>query len=90
VVAATAAVVAAAAGRPAPIMQVAAFSTPASPDWRWRIINYAGEIVEESHETFPTIVTAVADGTKRLVQMNVVDNSVIARVPRSTSHLRRR
>jgi hypothetical protein len=71
-------------------MQVAAFSTPASPDWRWRIVNYAGEIVEESHETFPTIVSAVADGTKRLVQMNVVDNSVVARVSRSTSHLRRR
>jgi hypothetical protein len=32
----------------------------------------------------------VADGNKRLVQMNVVDNSVIARVTRSTSHLRRR
>jgi len=71
-------------------MQVAAFSTPQSPDWRWRIINYAGEIIEESHEKYPTIVSAVADGNKRLVQMNVVDNSVVARVTRSTSHLRRR
>jgi hypothetical protein len=71
-------------------MQVAAVSTPESPDWRWRIINYAGEIIEESRETYPTIVSAVADGTKRLVQMNVVDNSVVARVSRSTSHLRRR
>jgi len=81
---------AAAAGRQEPTMQVAAFSTPESPDWRWRIINYAGEIIEESRETYPTIVSAVADGTKRLVQMNVVDNSVVARVSRSTSHLRRR
>ena len=71
-------------------MQVAAFSTPESPDWRWRIINYAGEIIEESRETFPTIVSAVADGNKRLVQMNVVDTSVVARAARSTSHLRRR
>lgn len=85
----TAGAVAAGAGR-GPAMQVAAFSTPESPDWRWRIINYAGEIIEESRETYPTIVSAVADGTKRLVQMNVVDNSVVARVSRSTSHLRRR
>ena len=28
-------------------MQVTAFSTPTSPEWRWRICNYAGEMVEE-------------------------------------------
>jgi hypothetical protein len=71
-------------------MQVAAFSTPTSPDWRWRIVNYAGEIIEESRETFPTIATAVANGTRRLVQMNVVDRSVALRTHRSTSHLRGR
>jgi hypothetical protein len=71
-------------------MQVAAFSTPTSPDWRWRIVNYAGEIIEESRETFPTIATAVAHGTRRLVQMNVVDRSVALRTHRSTSHLRGR
>jgi len=26
---------------------------------RWRIINYAGEIVEESRETFPTMGSAL-------------------------------
>src|SRR5438034_31318 len=47
-------------------MQVVAFSTPMNPHWRWRIVNYAGEVVEESNETFPTIASAVAQGTKRL------------------------
>ena len=71
-------------------MQVTAFSTPARPDWRWRIVNYAGEIVEESHDAFPTIAAAVAQGTKRLVQMAVIDRSVPVRAYRSTSHLRGR
>jgi len=26
-------------------MQVVAFSTPVHPEWRWRIVNYAGEVV---------------------------------------------
>jgi hypothetical protein len=78
------------AGRRAPRVQVAAFSTPAGPGWRWRIVNYAGEMVEESSESFPTITAAVAHGTKRLLQMNVVDTSVAGPVHRSTSHLRRR
>lgn len=72
-------------------MQVTAFSTPAMPEWRWRIVNNAGEIVEESRETFPTISSAVAHGTRRLAEMNVVDRSVPARGGyRTTSHLRRR
>jgi len=71
-------------------MQVTAFSTPAAPDWRWRIVNYAGEVVEESGGTFPTISAAVADGTQRLVKLNVVDRSAPSRSWRSTSHLRTR
>lgn len=71
-------------------MQVTAFSTPARPDWRWRIVNYAGEMVEESRETFPTIAAAVARGTRRLIEMNVVDRSEPVRGYRSTSHLRGR
>ena len=61
-------------------MQVTAFSTPARPEWHWRIVDYAGEMIEESHDTFPTIAAAVAEGTMRLEQMNVVDRSVAARV----------
>ena len=71
-------------------MQVTAFSSPSCPEWRWRIVNYAGEIVEESRDLFPTISTAVASGTKRLVKMNVVDRSVAQPAYRTTSHLRRR
>jgi hypothetical protein len=71
-------------------VQVTAFSTPAKPDWRWRIVNYAGEILEESREAFPTISAAVAKGTERLVEMNVVDHSLPSKHWRSTSHLRSR
>jgi hypothetical protein len=56
-------------------MQVTAFSTAARPDWRWRIVNYAGEIIAESQEGFPTIAAALARGTKRLIRMHIVDRS---------------
>jgi hypothetical protein len=56
-------------------MQVVAFSTPLRPEWRWRIVNYAGEMIEESHETFPTIAAAVAAGSRHLGRMNVTDRS---------------
>lgn len=72
-------------------MQVIAFSTPDRPEWRWRIVNYAGEVVEESHSTFPTIAKAVVEGARRLEEMNVTDRSVRANpYGRSTSHLRAR
>jgi hypothetical protein len=71
-------------------MQVIAFSTPAHPEWRWRIVSYSGEVIEESRETFPTIGGAVAQGTKRLTELNIVDRSVAAAPYRSTTHLRRR
>jgi hypothetical protein len=71
-------------------MQVLAFSTPRNPDLRWRIVNYAGEMIEESPGTFPTITAAVAAGARRLVQIDVPDRSVAPSIYRSTSHLRRR
>ena len=43
-------------------MQVVALSTPARTGWTWRIVNAAGEVIEESRERFPTIATAVATG----------------------------
>ncbi len=55
-------------------MQVGAFSTPLNPRWRWRIVNDAGEVVEESNESFPTIARAVTQGTARLGPMNAVDH----------------
>jgi hypothetical protein len=71
-------------------MQVLAFATPAAPAWRWRIVNYAGEMVEESHETFPTIAAAVARGTERLVKLDAVDPSPPAHHWRSASRRRAR
>jgi hypothetical protein len=72
-------------------MQVMAFSTPARPDWRWRIVSYAGEMVEESSGAFPSIATAVADGTRRMNELGTQDLSERSySFLRSTSHLRNR
>ena len=65
-------------------MQVTAFSAPARPEWRGRICDYAGEMLEESSTSFPTIAAAVAQGTVRLMQMNLeqvkdVDRSMATR-----------
>lgn len=58
-------------------MQVIAFSTPASSDWRWRIVNYGGEMIEESSARFPSIASALVEGGRRLRDMN--DRSLAAR-----------
>ncbi|HVQ74740.1 MAG TPA: hypothetical protein VMT79_04280 [Candidatus Binatia bacterium] len=71
-------------------MQVVAFSTPASPTWRWRIVDYAGQTVEESRETFTTIPYAVAEGAKLLARMSVVDRPVPGASYRPSPPLRRR
>lgn len=64
-------------------MQVTAFCNPARPEWRWRIVNYSGEMLEESYTSFPTIAAAVAQGTERLAQMNAdaVDRFATSRGP---------
>ena len=72
-------------------MNVFAFSTPARPEWRWRIVNYAGETIEESRESFGSIALAVRAGTRRMTEMNVDDVSERSfTYARSTSHLRNR
>ncbi|HEU4367587.1 MAG TPA: hypothetical protein VFV05_05070 [Methylomirabilota bacterium] len=68
-------------------MQVGAFSTPGAPAWRWRIVNNAGETVEESPAGFATIALAMADGRKRLVQLDI-DRSAPRGPYRSTYHAR--
>ena len=55
-------------------MQVVAFSAPPDPRWRWRIVDYAGQLVEESHEMFLTIASAVEQGAKRLRAMEIADH----------------
>jgi hypothetical protein len=71
-------------------MDVTAFCTPNRPDWRWRIVTYAGEMIEESRNGFATIKLAIAEGTKRMAALNIVDRSSPPRGYRSTSHLRNR
>ena len=56
-------------------MQVAAISTPRSPEWRWRISDYVGTTVEESAVTFDSIAAAVAAGRERLKTMTAPDRS---------------
>jgi hypothetical protein len=56
-------------------MQVTAVATPGQPDWRWRIVNNAGEIIAESRRRYPSIAAAIADGTKRLHAMSGMDKS---------------
>jgi hypothetical protein len=71
-------------------MQVAAVSIPGSPGWHWRVVNYAGEMVEESHETFETISIAVAQGKKRQAELDIVDRSVPNSSYRPAPYLRGR
>ena len=72
-------------------MQVVAFCSPARPDWHWRIVNYAGEMVEESFETFSSIATAVTDGTRRMNELSAKDLSQRSYTfLRGTSHFRHR
>jgi hypothetical protein len=67
-------------------MQVAAVTTPRERGWRWRIVNYAGDVVEESTDVFGTIAAAIAHGSAHLVTLNVVDRSEATRVWRRASH----
>jgi len=50
-------------------------------------VDYSGEMVEESRETFPTIGSAVADGKERLVRIDIVDRSKPLPSYRPTLHL---
>ncbi len=56
-------------------MQITAFNTPQDPSWRWRIVNYAGEVVAESPRGFASIHAALAHGKPQLAKMDV-DESV--------------
>ena len=54
-------------------MQVMAFSSPARPEWRWRIVTNDGEVVEESRHQYPSIGAATAQGQERLRELDVKD-----------------
>ncbi len=71
-------------------MDVVAISTPPENGWRWRIVNDAGDVVEESRGTFTTIGAAVASGAARLPAVDVVPPPRVAHTwRRSTSGLPR-
>ncbi|PYN96432.1 MAG: hypothetical protein DMD91_21615 [Candidatus Rokuibacteriota bacterium] len=71
-------------------MHVYAVCTPRDKGWRWRIMNAAGECVEESRARFASISVAVAEGSRRLAAMKTVDRSVPRNPYRLTTHLRSR
>jgi hypothetical protein len=54
-------------------MHVVAISSPAHPEWRFRIIDYTGVILEESRERFATLSAAVAAGAEWLVRASATD-----------------
>jgi hypothetical protein len=47
-------------------VNVFAFATPQSSDWRWRIIDLQGQTLEESSTRFPTIAEALTAGHERI------------------------
>jgi hypothetical protein len=69
-------------------MQVVALSTPTRTGWSWRIVNAAGEVIEESRERFPSIAQAVATGRNRLSRLKLVDRSVPPRPYRAAAQLK--
>jgi hypothetical protein len=71
-------------------MYVTAFSSPRHPQWRWRITDINGAVIEESESTFDTITLAVASGTERLVHVNDDDRPLLSSRPWGTRHHLRR
>lgn len=71
-------------------MSVLAFSTPGSPEWRWRIVDHRGDCVEESPTGFATIAEAIAEGAARLRRRADRDVPPAPQAPRSFSWRRRR
>ena len=52
--------------RPDVATHVIAIAAPKHPGWRWRLVNAAGESLQESQASFATIAEAVAEGQRRL------------------------
>jgi hypothetical protein len=71
-------------------MQVIAVARPGSTVWRWRIVSYAGDLVEESADSFPTIAVAIAQGARRMASLNRVDDTIARNPSRWVSRARPR
>jgi len=50
-------------------LNVVGVSVEKGPQWRWRIVNGFGEILRESAASFPTLLSALADGRRILVKL---------------------
>ncbi len=50
-------------------LNVAGVSVEKGPQWRWRIVNGFGEILRESPASFPTLLSALADGRRTLLKL---------------------
>ena len=62
-------------------MNVLAFSTARVTEWRWRIVDLQGEMLEESSARFPTIAAALTAGTEQLEVLRERDRPPPAQVP---------
>jgi hypothetical protein len=62
-------------------MNVFAFSTARAAEWRWRIVDFQGEMLEESSARFPTMAEALAAGTEQLQIRRDRDRQAPARAP---------
>ena len=62
-------------------MNVLAFSTPRTADWRWRIVDLQGQTLEESSAWFRTLAEALAAGTEQLQIRRDRDRPPAAQVP---------
>jgi hypothetical protein len=49
-------------------MTVVAFAVPGQPGWRWRIVDYNGQMVDESDAVFETMQLALVAGGEHLEQ----------------------
>jgi hypothetical protein len=50
-----------------------AFSSPARPEWRWRIVNNDGGLVEESRQVYLSIESATTEGRDRMRELDRKD-----------------
>jgi hypothetical protein len=62
-------------------VNVVAFCSPRRPEWRWRIVDQTGDVLEESSTSFATIAEATAAGTEQLERRRERDRPAPARVP---------
>ena len=67
-------------------MNMFAFSTSRTADWRWRIVDLQGETLEESSTRFPTMAEALAAGAEQLQLRRDRDRPLPAQVPWHRRH----